>query len=721
MTAAFNTTEYYTGFFGLGITQGRFGDTVHDSPLTQAVKQFGRVPSYSYGYTAGAHYSKSLTVVSRQRDFHLTWSIEGSSGMSCSLTLGGYDESRFVDHETRFVLGQGGNMPQVLVRAISVSAPDEQGAPSGWDTQTRRLSHMSNSFEALIDSSTPFLWLPDEVCDEFAEAFSLTYNETLDLYTLDNSLYEELKADSSYSFTFSFSSFDNQDDFGDPLRVPGVVNITVSAAAFAQVLRYPFKDETISYGDPSMPYFALRRNGNGTSPFIIGRAFLQEAYLITRYDSGVFSVHEARFPEDPLTDLNIKQIDQPDNSPLPPPFMGDEDDGSQANGLSTAQVIGIAVGIVCLCGVLLAAWCCCRRRKKAKAVVEEDRKDGCSSIESNKPSTPLGRFFSRIIGRRKSSDSSVHEVPGSALQPAEVGADANHAVYELPAPIGPSELDASTGDASYGGDTEFDTPSLQNLSPYEAARIKLARQLQGPVPAYSPPESPANEPTDEKTTQGGVSLVTCRAADPGSPESSPVTRARDDDPLSGVPPSPMSPRGGWTSRPNDLPSPMTMHPHPFSPTAQSASSPHEALPVSPDSPSWNSSGSRSDPSNETVSPTSQTGNSMPSSSAGLQKTPIDASKVVYLGPIPGHVSSPDRSTDPRLEYVGWQDDTGSQNANEGCQMRRSTDTPRTEKLGSSERLELESSLRRQRIDTGSQLIHVPQLASRRFSWEEEPQ
>jgi hypothetical protein len=58
ITAAVNSTEYYLGFFGLGITQGSFGSKVAESPLTQAVKTFGWIPTYSYGYTAGAYYSK---------------------------------------------------------------------------------------------------------------------------------------------------------------------------------------------------------------------------------------------------------------------------------------------------------------------------------------------------------------------------------------------------------------------------------------------------------------------------------------------------------------------------------------------------------------------------------------------------------------------------------------------------------------------------------------
>ena len=63
LIAALNTTNYFDGLFGLGITQGNFGDKVAESPLTQAVKDFGWIPSYSYGYTAGAHYRRSSFAV----------------------------------------------------------------------------------------------------------------------------------------------------------------------------------------------------------------------------------------------------------------------------------------------------------------------------------------------------------------------------------------------------------------------------------------------------------------------------------------------------------------------------------------------------------------------------------------------------------------------------------------------------------------------------------
>ena len=60
LTSALNTTDWFLGYYGLGINQGRFNGEVVKSPLTDAVENLGLIPSYSYGYTAGAYYRKSI-------------------------------------------------------------------------------------------------------------------------------------------------------------------------------------------------------------------------------------------------------------------------------------------------------------------------------------------------------------------------------------------------------------------------------------------------------------------------------------------------------------------------------------------------------------------------------------------------------------------------------------------------------------------------------------
>ncbi|KAI8276393.1 hypothetical protein K4K56_001130 [Colletotrichum sp. SAR 10_98] len=459
ITASINSTDYYLGFLGLGITKGSFGNEIAESPLTQAVKTYGWIPSYSYGYTAGACY-------------------KGTSGTPCSVTLGGYDSSRFVPHNTEFSLDPSDGLPHALVRGIEVTVGEGKAVPGGWDSRTQILSNMTTSFSAMIDSSTPYLWLPDAICDQFAAAFNLTYNNTFNLYTVTN------------------EHHDNTDDFGHPLTVPGVVNITITAAAFAQVLRYPFMDEAIKYGDPAVPYFPLRRASNFTNTLIIGRSFLQEAYLITKYDSGVFSLHQAVFPEDAQTHLNISQIKQPDNSPYPgPPAQ------ATIHGLSTAQMGGIAAGVVAACIILLVAWYCLRRRKRAACAAAramEEGKDTASTIMMEPPRSPVAKMFSKMLGKKKAKRGSPQEVMGSTSQPIEVAADANHAVYELPAPIAPIELDGDDG-KSLHEPTGFGTMQTQTAGTYEAARRNIEIQLQGPVPAYSPPENPADFPPPEKS------------------------------------------------------------------------------------------------------------------------------------------------------------------------------------------------------------------------------
>lgn len=58
LVAAINDTDYYQGFIGVGVDQGRFGTNVTNPLITQLAETYGVIPSHSYGYTAGANYGK---------------------------------------------------------------------------------------------------------------------------------------------------------------------------------------------------------------------------------------------------------------------------------------------------------------------------------------------------------------------------------------------------------------------------------------------------------------------------------------------------------------------------------------------------------------------------------------------------------------------------------------------------------------------------------------
>ncbi|WDK11616.1 eukaryotic aspartyl protease [Colletotrichum graminicola] len=709
ITASINATSYYLGFLGLGVTKGSFGNQVAESPLSQAVKQHGRIPSYSYGYTAGAHYM-------------------GVSGTPCSLTLGGYDESRFVQHNNEFSLDPNDGLPHALVRAIEVTTGQDKVLPGGWNTSTRILSDMSTSFIAMIDSSTPYLWLPDAICDQFAQAFNLTYNSTLELYTLTDGQYTDFKHASSYSFTFTFTSQDNNDDFGHPLTVPGVVNITITAAAFAQALRYPFQSDAIQYGDPAVPYFPLRRASSLTDTFIIGRSFLQEAYLITKYDTGVFSLHQALFPDEPLESVQLHNVAQPNNSPFPP--------SSPVNlhrGLSTAQMGGIAAGAIAGCVIMLTCWCLYRRKKKksrANIRALEDAKDGASSIMPEPPKRPVTMVFTKILGKKKAKRASAHEVMGSSSHPAEVGADANHALYELPVSTNPAELGGDDCKSALS-QTDFEAGGRYSMGPFDAGTRTVEIRLQSPVPAYSPPETPAAFPPSEKLLRDTSSITTSR------PEEYWVLPSVSPTSVRGSLPSPLSFRSGeWTNHSSDLLSPwmdgQSFHGPAF--TDNNAGNPL-FYPVSPESEVFTSCTANSSnippPIPVSVLPTSP----LPTH---RRAPPMEFTNVICLGPLPDNITlpapparpprPPPPAPPPVIPDVAVPEivaanrastDTLGSNWTEFEEELIAQEITRQESLREQARnQDLESGSPRSlhRLD-GTELIHIPQPAERRYSWE----
>lgn len=56
------TPSYWLGLLGLGANYTNFSEDEQPSSLLRTMKDSGKIPSLSYGYTAGAPYSKSLTL-----------------------------------------------------------------------------------------------------------------------------------------------------------------------------------------------------------------------------------------------------------------------------------------------------------------------------------------------------------------------------------------------------------------------------------------------------------------------------------------------------------------------------------------------------------------------------------------------------------------------------------------------------------------------------------
>jgi hypothetical protein len=368
------------------------------------------------------------------------------------LTLGGYDANRFVPHNVTFNLNPS-KFPETYINSIYVYSTTPG---SNWSTPVKLLSS-TDRVTAIIDSSTPYLWLPQSVCDSFAQTLGLTYNNTLDLYTFDrNASQRDALRNANITFTVTLS---------DTSTAPDTINITLPYAAFDQQLSFPAIPNT-TYGTAaaSKYYFPIKR-ATGAAQYTIGRVFLQEAYLITDYERNTYSVHQAVHTTDPIGNTSIVNINQPSDSTFSsPPGTGSGSSGNSKRGMAIGAIVGIVVGAVVL--IALSAFIIfyfCRRNKKRNVNDEKP------------PETTQSRgFLARF--RRLPREPPANEAIGSTAYPTEVGADASHERFELAAPLGPAELDSEAGTLSGTTEAGSSTTDSNNMSAYERARRKLERQ-----------------------------------------------------------------------------------------------------------------------------------------------------------------------------------------------------------------------------------------------------
>ena len=402
-----NTTEFWLGQFGLGVHSTGFnGATNRLSFLSGLVENASLIPSHSYGYTAGAYYRLK--------------------SVPASLTLGGVDSNRFVPNAAIYELG-----PQLqlilAINEISVKAqPSQTSNAPPWSSNPLLLLDNSQANLFTIDSSTPFLWLPPSVCDNFAEAFGLIYNETLDLYLFNESSSPNILNSWNMEFTISISDM--------PGSTSNRVDITLPYAAFDLQLKYPYPNLDANFSSPATNYFPLRRASNNNQ-YTIGRAFLQEAYLTVDYERGNFSISQARFSMDALTDINLVPITRPPNSNWTGPVE------PESSGLSIGAEAGAAVaaGAIVVAVVALCLYFVFKRRRNAVPNAQRSAKN--TSCITTKTTESLFELPSSTV------TIAFNELPASRHFPFE--ADSRAAPTELPDSALPIEMPAEAVPTSF--------------------------------------------------------------------------------------------------------------------------------------------------------------------------------------------------------------------------------------------------------------------------------
>ncbi|KAJ9613236.1 hypothetical protein H2200_003178 [Cladophialophora chaetospira] len=453
IVAVVNSTDYWIGSLGLGVQNTRFSGSENISPLLSSlVEQENDIPSRSYGYTAGAVYRLK--------------------SVPASLVLGGIDANRFVPNDMSFTLSQD-YAPIVAINSISLSSGADS-LPPNWDSNPQTLLSLDQADLFTIDSSTPFLWLPEPACEAFANALNLTYDETLQLYLFpsDNSSSPSRLDAWNLTFTFALSN------------LPGSssqIEFTLPYDAFNLQLTYPFPNLDASFTSAPTNYFPLRKAANSTQ-YTIGRAFLQETYLAVDYERNNFSVSQAVFTMDAVSNVNLLSISRPAGSTWPGP------QGS-ASGLSTGAMagIGIGAGLITLITLMLIWWFCIHKRRSSNN----------PGAEKEKRRSLLGRFH-----RTPDSQTTVSELLGDKRQPTEVPADSSasrfelsgNTTFEMPAgPVSPSFYQGTNGNrrtsALSRNDPRRPAELEQQNSADKAAEAAAGSERSGsPVPPYSPAE-----------------------------------------------------------------------------------------------------------------------------------------------------------------------------------------------------------------------------------------
>ena len=175
--------------------------------------------------------------------------MTGPNKANGTLTLGGYDASKFIPNGVPFTMASDISRDLVVgLQSITFN-----------DATTTNDTLLSTRISTFIDSSVPHIWLPVEACQAFEDSFGIEWNSTIERYLVNHTLHSQLQKQNA-SVSFIISDYVNSDS---------TVNIT-----------FPYASFDLNISDSSVAtnqyYFPLRQAAN-ESQYTLGRTFLQEA------------------------------------------------------------------------------------------------------------------------------------------------------------------------------------------------------------------------------------------------------------------------------------------------------------------------------------------------------------------------------------------------------------------------------------------------------------
>ena len=183
-----------------------------------------------------------------------------------SLIFGGYDQTRVLGQVGSYqVPGSGILQVDVLDIGIGVAIGD---SPFNFTSKSGLLAQGNSTIQASIsvriEGGAPYMSLPRSSCDAIASFLPVTFSERYRLYlwnTNDNSYHQIVTSPAYLSFTFRS---------GTIVRVPfALLNLNLTA---------PLVDQPTPYF-PCQPF--------DSDLYVLGRAFLQAAFLGVNWETGI--------------------------------------------------------------------------------------------------------------------------------------------------------------------------------------------------------------------------------------------------------------------------------------------------------------------------------------------------------------------------------------------------------------------------------------------------
>jgi hypothetical protein len=398
---AYSNDRYYLPSLGLGAG-------IHKSSASQLMNSTllnmvdaGAIPSLSWGYTAGAYYGEhpylyNSSLCPRRHVVYTLLQVfllsqcktnyAADKFRRASLVIGGYDQARIQGQPAQFKFLTGSTAGSELL--VSVTSIGIQYKNNSSPASTPPLI-----FDAVVDSTLPYLFLPNTTCDWLRERLHLEYDAATGLYTIDSQTLESNK-DNIASFTVTIGSTqENSTNF----------------SAIALVITFPYKafdaKPVWTWDLPNSTIFPIRRAQSDTA--VLGRPFFQEAYVSADYTHMVFNISQTTQQKD-LT--NTPDIISIFNATVQAEL------NQHSSGLSKGAIAGIAVGgagaLVIAALVLWFCWWKKREKKQPKTDKETQLQDVEEHFHS--PVSPGAETLDRR-NTFESMSSSLTELSGVGL------------------------------------------------------------------------------------------------------------------------------------------------------------------------------------------------------------------------------------------------------------------------------------------------------------------